>query len=103
MDTLALLVAPAAFAAAPAASAAGGPPQYASQGGLGVSTPNGDVHFVAIAGYNGTTTTIESIGRDGSVQNWPNFKGSWGIPMVTGSDPGGLSHDGRTLVVQNLT
>jgi hypothetical protein len=103
MKTFAFLIVSAAFAAAPAASAAGGPPQYASQGGMGVSTHNGNVHFVAVAGFNGTTTTIESIGRDGSVRNWPNFRGSWGIPMITWRDPAGLSRDGRTLVVQNVT
>jgi hypothetical protein len=103
MKTFALLVAIAAFAAAPAASAAGGPPQYASQGGMGVSTPSGNVHYVAVSGFNGRTTAIESIGRDGSVRNWPSFRGSWGIPMITYRDPAGLSHDGRTLVVQNVT
>jgi hypothetical protein len=102
MKTFALLLCLAAFAAAPAASAAGGPPQYASQGGLGVSTPNGNVHYVAVPGLGGPTTLIESIGSDGSVRNWPSFKGSWGIPMITYSNPTGLSHDGRTLVVQSL-
>ncbi len=70
---------------------------------MGVSTPSGDVHYVAVSGFNGRTTAIESIGRDGSVRNWPNFRGSWGIPMITYRDPAGLSHDGRTLVVQNVT
>jgi hypothetical protein len=102
MKTFAFLIAIAAFAAAPAASGAGGPPQYASQGGTGVSTPNGNVHFVAVPGFNGATTAIESIGRDGSVQNWPSFRGSWGIPMITWRDPAGLSRDGRTLIVQSL-
>jgi hypothetical protein len=102
MKTFAFLISLAAFAAAPAASAAGGPPQYAMQGGTGVSTPNGNVHFVAVPGFNGTTTAIESIGRDGSVQNWPSFKGSWGIPMITYNNPAGLSQDGRTLVVQSM-
>ena len=102
MKTLALLIVLAAFAAAPAASAAGGPPQYAQQGGTGVSTPDGKMHFVAIPGFAGETTLIESIGSDGSVWNWPSFKGSWGIPMITYRDPAGLSRDGRTLVVQTL-
>ncbi len=101
MKTFAILTSIAVFAAAPAASAAGGPPQYASQGGTGVSTPNGNVHFVAVPGFQGTTTAIESISRDGSVQNWPSFNGSWGIPMITYRDPAGLSRDGRTLVVQS--
>jgi hypothetical protein len=100
MKTFALLIALAAFAAAPAASAAGGPPQYAMQGGAGVSTLDGKMHFVAIPA--GETTLIESIASDGSVWNFPSFKGSWGIPMITYRDPAGLSRDGRTLVVQTL-
>ncbi len=100
MKPFALLIALAAFAAAPAASAAGGPPQYAMQGGAGVSTLDGKMHFVAIPA--GGTTLIESIGSDGSVWNFPSFKGSWGIPMITYRDPAGLSRDGRTLVVQTL-
>jgi hypothetical protein len=100
MKTFAFLIALAAFAAAPAASAAGGPPQYATQGGTGVSTLDGKTHFVAVPA--GATTLIESVGSDGSVWNWPSFKGSWGIPMITYRDPAGLSRDGRTLVVQTL-
>jgi hypothetical protein len=100
MKTFAFLIVLAAFAAAPAASAAGGPPQYAMQGGAGVSTLDGTMHFVAIPA--GGTTLIESIVRDGSVWNFPRFKGSWGIPMITWRDPAGLSLDGRTLVVQSL-
>lgn len=100
MKTLAFLIVLAAFAAAPAASAAGGPPQYAQQGGAGVSTPDGKTHFVAVPA--GNSTLIESIVSDGSVWNFPSFKGSWGIPMITYNDPAGLSRDGRTLVVQTL-
>jgi hypothetical protein len=100
MKPFAFLIALVAFAAAPAASAAGGPPQYAAQGGTGVSTPDGTMHFVAVpAGQN---TLIESIAADGSVWNFPSFKGAWGIPMITYRDPAGLSRDGRTLVVQTL-
>ncbi len=99
MKTFAIVICLAVLAAAPAAAAAGGPPQYASQGGLGVTAPNGSVHYVAVPGVG--ATTIESIGRDGSVWNWPTFNGSWGIPMITYRDPGGLSRDGRTLVLQS--
>ena len=100
MKTFALLICLAAFAVAPGASAAGGPPQYALQGGTGVSTLDGKTHFVAVPA--GATTLIESIGSDNSIWNWPSFKGSWGIPMITYRDPAGLSRDGRTLVVQTL-
>lgn len=102
MKTFAFLIAIAAFAVAPAASAAGGPPQYALQGGTGVPMPDGSRHFVAVPGFADQTTLIESIGSDGSVWNWPSFQGSWGIPIITYRDPAGLSRDGRTLVVQSL-
>ena len=72
------------------------------QGGTGVSTLDGKTHFVAVP-VAGATTLIESIGSDGSIWNWPSFKGSLGIPMITYRDPAGLSRDGRTLVVQSLT
>jgi hypothetical protein len=93
-----LLVCFAALTVAPAGFA-DGPPQYAAQGGLGVSAPNGSVHYVAIPGQG--VTTLETIGRDGSVWNWPTFVGSWGIPMISYRDAGGLSRDGRTLVLQS--
>src|SRR5207302_3369649 len=99
MKTFAFLICLAAFVAAPAALA-DGPPQYAAQGGAGVSTPNGAVHYVAIPGFGGTTM-VESIGRDGSVWNWPSFVGSWGIPMISYRDAAGLSRDGRSLFLQS--
>jgi hypothetical protein len=102
MRIFAIVSSLAVLAAAPAAAAAGGPPQYALQGGAGVSTLDGKLHFVAIPGFAGESTLIESIGSDGSIWNWPSFKGSWGIPMITYRDPAGLSLDGRTLVVQSL-
>jgi hypothetical protein len=100
MKTFALLISIAACAAAPAAADGGGPPQYASQGGLGVASPNGSVRYVAVPGTG--TTMVETIGRDGAVWNWPTFAGSWGIPMITYGDAGGLSRDGRTLVLQSV-
>jgi len=84
MKTFALLISFVAFAAAPAASAAGGPPQYALQGGAGVSTLDGTMHFVAVPA--GDSTLIESIASDGSLWNFPRFKGPWGIPMITYRD-----------------
>ena len=99
MKTLAIVLL--CLAAAPAAYA-DGPPQYAAQGGAGVAASNGSVHYVAVPWANGRTA-IESIGRNGSVWNWPSFNGSWGIPMVSYRDAGGLSRDGRTLVLQSTT
>jgi hypothetical protein len=85
-------------AAAPAASA-GGPPQYASQGGMGITTPQGD-RYVALR-IPGGKTMLAFVSKDGSVWNGPIFRGDWGIPMITYRDAGGLSRDGRTLVLQS--
>ena len=89
-----------ALAAAPAALADGGP-QYAVQGGMGVTTPNGD-RYVAL-GIPGGKTMLAFVNTDGSVWNGPIFRGRWGVPMVTYRDPGGLSLDGRLLVLQSTT
>ena len=88
------------LAAAPAALADGGP-QYAVQGGMGITTPNGD-RYVALA-IPGGKTMLAFVNTDGSVWNGPIFRGSWGIPMVTYRDAGGLSLDGRLLVLQSTT
>jgi len=92
---LALLI---VLAAAPAAWGAGGP-QYSAQGGLGITTPRGD-RYVAL-GIPGGKTMLAFVTSDGSVWNGPIFRGSWGIPMITFRDAGGLSRDGRKLVLQS--
>ncbi|MEP6812945.1 MAG: hypothetical protein ABI990_08150 [Actinomycetota bacterium] len=92
---LALLI---LFAAAPAAGA-GGPPQYAAQGGMGITTSKGD-RYVALR-LPGGTTMLAFVSSDGSVWNGPIFRGDWGIPMITYRDAGGLSLDGHTLVLQS--
>jgi len=81
------------------AQAAGGP-QYAAQGGLGVASPNG-TRYVALSAPGGRTI-LTFVGTDGSVWTGPSFRGMWGIPMITYRDAGGLSRDGRTLVLQSV-
>jgi hypothetical protein len=92
---LALLI---ALAAAPAALAAG-PPQYAAQGGMGITTPRGD-RYVPLS-VPGGKTMLAFVNTDGSVWNGPIFRGRLGIPMITYRDAGGLSLDGRLLVLQS--
>lgn len=102
MRLRALLPVIAALCAAPAALAAGGP-MYTQQGGLGIAAlvgPNRGAHYVAVSTSSFETALI-TIGKDGSVWNWPSFVGSYGIPMVTTRDPGGLSRDGSTLFLQS--
>jgi hypothetical protein len=100
MTIRALLLVVAALIAAPAALADGGP-IYTLQGGAGIAGPDG-MHYVAVP-TNANDTILVTIRKDGSVWNWPSFVGSYGIPMVTTRDVGGLSRDGRTLFLQSTT
>ncbi len=83
--------------AAPAASA-DGPPLYASQGGAGLLSADGAYRYVAVG--TGNLTMLEKIAtRGGSVAASVPLLGSYGIPLVTYDRAGGLSADGRTLVL----
>jgi hypothetical protein len=97
MKTFAFILVLAAVAV-PAASAGGGP-QYTAQGGMGITTPRGD-RYVALR-IPGGKTMLAFVNTDGSVWNGPIFRGSWGIPMITYRDAGGISLDGRMLVLQS--
>ena len=98
MKTLTLVLVLFACATQPAWAAGG--PQYTAQGGLGVEAPNG-TRYVALSAP-GAHTILAFVGRDGSVWNGPSFRDMWGIPMITYRDAGGLSRDGRTLVLQSV-
>jgi hypothetical protein len=98
----------AALVAVPVA-AADGPMPFASQGGLGVSMPDGLTRIVAVgagaAGAPHSRTELEVIQtKDGSVLNSVDLDGSWGVPVVTYSQSGaeGLSADGKTLVLGDV-
>jgi hypothetical protein len=94
--------------AAPVA-AADGPMPFASQGGLGVAMPDGLTRIVAVgagaAGLPQSKTVLEVVEtKGGSVRNWVELPGSWGVPIVTYSQSGaeGLSADGKTLVLGDV-
>jgi hypothetical protein len=91
----------AALVSAPAALADGGP-FLALQGGSGIPSLDGKATYVAVPTLN-DSTLVETIGKDGSLWSWPEFVGSYGIPTITFNEPTGLSHDGRTLVLQSTT
>jgi hypothetical protein len=98
----------AALVAAPVA-AADGPMPFASQGGLGVAMPDGLTRIVAVgagaAGAPQSRTELEvTQTKNGSVLNWVELDGSWGVPVVTYSQSGaeGLSADGKTLVLGDV-
>jgi hypothetical protein len=90
-----------ALSAAPAA-AAGGPMPFALQGGTGVVSPDGVTRFIAVATNSGWDTAIERVDTNGGiVEGVSDLTGAWGVPVVTsyGADGGGLSQDGKSLVL----
>jgi hypothetical protein len=88
----------AALAAAPAA--AGDGPMFVLQDGAGVLSANGAVRHVAVA--SGANTLLETIQtRDGVLRSSQKILGSWGFPYLFNASAG-LSHDGRTLVLESM-
>lgn len=86
-----------ALVVAPAALADG--PTYVVQGGPGVASRDGSVHWVTVS--DGTRGTLLEKVAGGRVDYWIRLKGFWGTPTIgsavqTGQ---GLSGDGRTLVL----
>jgi hypothetical protein len=87
----------AALAAAPVALADGGSAPPAADG---VLAPGGEIRYLAIMLGSGTTMvqTIQ-VGR-GSLERARTIPGGWQIPGVAfDGTPGGLTADGRTLVL----
>lgn len=97
--TVVLGAAAIACAAVPvAAGDGGGPSPGLAWGGSGIASPDGQIHYVAVQGRN--ETIVEAVGTRGSVRTYASLRGSYGIPYVTaGGQVGGLSRDGRRLVV----
>ena len=92
---LALVLAPSAFADGGTAGV--------TQGWDGVAAPGGQVRYVTVRG--GTDTALMAIRTQGGrVQRFISIAGSWGIPSVTiNGSTGGLSADGRTLILGDAT
>jgi len=103
--SLFLAVAVAALAAAPVSLAAGGP-TFVTQGGTGVASPANRLHYVAVSdrAHGTLLETVDFANR--GVFGWARLHGSWGIPVVgngySSSSGQGISHDGRTLVLESL-
>ena len=81
------------------AAADGGGPSPGLDYGNGVVAPGGKLRYVAL--FDGRGTLLESIAvGSGKVKGARTFKGNYGIPAVTfGGDTGGLTRDGRRLVL----
>jgi hypothetical protein len=89
-----LLLAPAA-----SAGADGGPSPGVAFGGDGVLAPTGLVHYVALPAEAATALAVVNV-HGGQVVSSASIPGSFGIPLVTqNGEAGGLSRDGRTLVL----
>ncbi len=68
------------------------------QGGNGIESTNARVHYVTLPGRKQTVVT--KVGAEGRVLAFRPLAGAWGIPMVAFDEStGGLSADGRTLVL----
>src|SRR5919204_7382 len=95
------LVVFAALVAAPAAAADGVGP-YVQQGGTGVLSSDGSTRFVAVPAANNADTVLEKVStKDGTVQQWTDVVGSYGLPSISYTAGAGdsLSNDGRTIVL----
>jgi hypothetical protein len=87
-----------ACAAATQAVALGaGPSPGLTQGRDGIA--RGEIRYVAVPGAEGTV--LEAVRRDGGrVLRFKTLQGLWGIPLVSfDGTPGGLSADGRKLIL----
>src|SRR5689334_13078121 len=90
---LAVVFAPAALA--------DGPSLASMQGDPGVTAPSGAVRYVAVGDWQADRTLVQRVrSSDGRFLRWTGLAGSWGIPTVTTAQTGGgLSRDGRLLVL----
>jgi hypothetical protein len=87
-----------ALVAAPTAFADGGSAPVAAEG---VLAPNGKIRYAALT--NGRSTTVNASHLNGVVIRWRDIRGRWQIPGVAfDGTAGGLSGDGRTLVLMRL-
>jgi hypothetical protein len=96
---LAVVVAGLVFATS---ALADGGPFFASQGGTGVASHVTGNHYVAVSD-RGHGTLLETYSAANGIFGGVRLHGSWGIPAVgSGYSAGqGLSHDGRTLVLES--
>lgn len=93
-----LTLATAALAAA-SASGDGGPSPGVSVGWDGVTAQRAGIRYVTLPAGRRTLVAVIRV-RGGRVIRFTSIRGSYGVPLVTyDGTAGGLSHDGRTLVL----
>jgi hypothetical protein len=95
-----LLVVSAALAIVPAASAAY-PAPFAVQGGRGLASLDGSVHYVTLK--TGSNTRIVALGAQVGETVSRTVSGAYGIATLTQAGlTGGLFHDGSAFVLQSI-
>jgi hypothetical protein len=78
------------------------PAPFALQGGQGVLSNNGSVRFIA-SGAGESTLVRAYKTTDGSTLMSQSVSGSFGVPMLTSTGPGGgMFRDGSTFVLQSM-
>jgi hypothetical protein len=83
------------------AASDGGPSPGVVSGWDGVAARSGAVRYVAVTAQNWTTVEAVRV-RGGRVLRFASVRGYYGVPLVTqNGTAGGLSHDGRTLVLSS--
>jgi hypothetical protein len=88
-----------ALAAPCTADAAGGYPLPVENSPNGILAPNGDGRYLAVT-VAGRTALLRQSTANGTVTQRTDLGGRFGIPVVAvDATGGGISHDGRTLVL----
>jgi hypothetical protein len=78
------------------------PSPFALQGGQGVLSNDGSIRYVAVGTGEGTIVRASKTGGGSIVMISKSFPGSFGVPMLTSSGPGGgMFRDGSTFVLQS--
>jgi hypothetical protein len=95
---LTLIVCATAWAAT-AASGDGGPAPGISYGWEGVAARSGKIRYVTFPGAQNSVLAVVRV-RGGRAVRFRWIRGAYGVPLVAyDGTTGGLSHDGRTLVL----
>jgi hypothetical protein len=98
-----LFVLAAALAMAPVALA-DGPMPYSSQQGTGVLSADGALRYTAVGAVFGGSTIIEAIStHDGTIRQYDNLPGSYGVPLGADGNGDGISPDGKTLILGDVS
>jgi hypothetical protein len=78
------------------------PAPFALQGGQGVLSNDGSIRFVAVGTGESTVVRASKTNGGSVVMLSESIGGSFGVPMLTSSGPGGgMFRDGSTLVLQS--